>query len=128
MIRLSSVSRALVALALALLLAAGGMVRPVPERHDAPAEAAALALFLAAGGSLSDLCLDAGGGHGGVHRGECPDCILPAAILSPAGPVFAPHRAARPARLARAPRAQLAAPSRGTALPPPTGPPDPSFS
>lgn len=71
-------------------------MRPATERPATGTEAEALALFLASGGSLSDLCHDASGGHPAAHRGECPACILPVAILPPAGPSLALRLAARP--------------------------------
>jgi hypothetical protein len=120
--------RLCLAFVLAATLAASGGLRPATERPATAAEAEALALFLAAGGSLSDLCHDAGGGHEAAHRGECPACILPAALLPPAGPSLALRLAARPVGLAPAARIALRVAADPGLRPPPTGPPVPSFS
>lgn len=114
------------ALILGLMLAGAGAAHRPMER---PTDTAALAAFVAAGGSLGDLCHDAAAGHeGGQGHVECPACVLQKISLAPSQPLtLAPLRLARAMDVWPSTRGQPV-PAITLILPPPRGPPTPTFS
>ena len=125
--RLPLFLRVCFALILGLMVAGAGAAHRPMER---PTDTAALAAFVAAGGSLGDLCHDAStAGHESGHgQMECPACVLQKCGIALSQPLTL-----SPAILGRA-KVVWPAPADqpvlilALTLPPPRGPPLPTFS
>lgn len=125
--RSSSFLRVTFALILGLMLAGAGAAHRPMER---PTDTAALAAFVAAGGSLGDLCHDdsVAGHEGGHGQMECPACVLQKCGIALSQPLtLSPAILGRVLEVWPTPVGQPV-PILALTLPPPRGPPTPTFS